>query len=803
MTVDCSKIPTLDDIYNSKSSMDDINSFSNDTSYTFVDSKGATRPTLAGLINSFGGIIRNKFIATSNQLTYTMPSTTTVVSFVYVQGIYQFSGETYEFDNITKVITFANPGLTLGHSVEIFSGIVPNIEGDASDFTVTSTDSSSSKPLRSWTQDIVDLDETAAGLTQDIVDLDETLERYGLVGDGITPNAAAFEIAIRSGKKLKGKLGAVYLIESGVNASNIAIELDLNGSTLVNTSATDRMLIAEYPYLNINAITAVDLAGQNVTLTSITGYEVGARVKIVSGDRCPGNRPAEVGGENYWQSQTLTVDSIAGLVVSFREPFEEDFTFATSPKIMIYSAKSCNIYNGSAYSEKGFAATRNNGLFRVKGGTGSSVNVKIENSNATAIEYWGVDAPVNNLGNISNVGQSTDILGSHGISHISCITPKVLNTVFRRTRHGQTNNDTPTLYADNNYYVMGPTYDLLVTGCHNSGDIAGAFSTHHGVRRAQILSNSVSGALIGGGFRGRDVTVRGLKTIGVTKAAFFYSETNVATVDKTTRWFLDGVESKNTSEVDLQVQKCLAGTLGTNTFKGGAPRGWFLNEGGTVILQGNNEFFSNGTLNLDDNFLHAVNTSVENFGTLSIDIDSMTVNGTNNVIRSTSDKFFKSYGKILCEEPVGMDNIFRHIGAGETLLSDVTYINNIGFPFIISSTIAKASGRTFDGSYTTKYSIKTASVDYDLSLNDVGDEELTVTLLTASGVHTLASVTDGKFTGQKLTLRVLDSTGTNGFTLDASITNLNLNGADLTIADGETRRFFWSGGEWVIESRNG
>jgi hypothetical protein len=157
---DCAKIPTLQNIYDSKSSMDDVNSFTYDTNYTFVDSKGVTRPTLTGLMNSFGGITRNKFIATSNQLTYTMPSTTTVVSFVYVQGIYQFSPEDYEFDNVTKLVTFANPGLTLGNKVEIFSGIVPNIEGDASNLMVTSTDSSSSKPLKNWTQDIVDLKQT-------------------------------------------------------------------------------------------------------------------------------------------------------------------------------------------------------------------------------------------------------------------------------------------------------------------------------------------------------------------------------------------------------------------------------------------------------------------------------------------------------------------------------------------------------------------------------------------------------------------------------------------------------------------
>lgn len=46
---DCTKVPTLDDIYQSKDAMDDIQSFTYSTADTFIDSKGVTRNTLTSL----------------------------------------------------------------------------------------------------------------------------------------------------------------------------------------------------------------------------------------------------------------------------------------------------------------------------------------------------------------------------------------------------------------------------------------------------------------------------------------------------------------------------------------------------------------------------------------------------------------------------------------------------------------------------------------------------------------------------------------------------------------------------------
>lgn len=606
--------------------------------------------------------------------------------------------------------------------------------------------------------------------------------------------------ALQSGIPLEGTAGALYKMAEGLTIVDVPVDLDLNGSKLENVSATDRMITIEYPYLYVQDIQTVDLVGKSVTVGDASNYREGDRVKIVSKDRCIGNRPAPGDGRDYWQAQTMTVDSVSGNTLLFRESFESDYTFSTTPKIMVFNKKSCKIFNGSMGSEKGYTDSRNNGLLTVKGGSSHRLAFDVENANNTAVICIGCDNVLAEGAMVKNVGRATDVSSSHGYSFIACNAPKVNNVVFSRTRHGQTNNDTPTTFEDGEYYTMGPTYDMSVTDCVNTADTASAFSTHHGIRRALFKDNTAVGCTFGVGIRGRDVKVEGLKTQDCGEPVFVYSEAGMTTVDKTTRWYVGGVEAvATTGGQDLQVQNVQTGTLGSNNFKGGAPQGWFFNNAGTVVLQGNNEFFSSGTLPLDGNFLHTVNTNVENFGVLTVDIDGATINGTNNVIRCTSDRFFNSYGKIVTEEPVGMDYILRHIGGGEVYLADVTYSNNIGAPFNIINNDSEVKGRTKRGDYVTGYFFATASDGFSLNLNKAGDSEVTAVVLTNNGEFTMAGIDDGKFDGQKLLIR---ASGANGLVLDASIPNMSLQGPDVTVLDGESRRFTWGVNAWFIESRN-
>ena len=176
--------------------------------------------------------------------------------------------------------------------------------------------------------------------------------------------------------------------------------------------------------------------------------------------------------------------------------------------------------------------------------------------------------------------------------------------------------------------------------------------------------------------------------------------------------------------------------------------------------------------------------------------------GNNNIIRCTGNDYFKSYGKIICDEPAGLDNIYIHIGTGETLIEYCRYINPQGYPFTISSTVAGVSARTENGVYATSYRILTAAASFNLTLGDSIDTVIIVSVGTNNGEFTLASIDDGKFDGQNLVIRAIDSVGTNGLIIPSSIGNINLAGGDITIEDGENRRFYWTGAEWYIESRS-
>lgn len=51
---DCTQVPTLDEIYQAKKNITDLDTFANSTADTFVDSDGVTKATLNGMINNFG-----------------------------------------------------------------------------------------------------------------------------------------------------------------------------------------------------------------------------------------------------------------------------------------------------------------------------------------------------------------------------------------------------------------------------------------------------------------------------------------------------------------------------------------------------------------------------------------------------------------------------------------------------------------------------------------------------------------------------------------------------------------------------
>lgn len=49
---DCTQVPTVDEIYQAKKNITDLDTFTNSTADTFVDSDGVTKATLTGLINA-------------------------------------------------------------------------------------------------------------------------------------------------------------------------------------------------------------------------------------------------------------------------------------------------------------------------------------------------------------------------------------------------------------------------------------------------------------------------------------------------------------------------------------------------------------------------------------------------------------------------------------------------------------------------------------------------------------------------------------------------------------------------------
>lgn len=628
-----------------------------------------------------------------------------------------------------------------------------------------------------------------------------SLSAFGCKGTGNENDSENFLIACMSGLPLSGTPGATYALGTGIVIQDTMVDIDLNGATILNTSATDRAIIADYPYGTPMTVTAVDLAARKVTVASTAGLYKGQRLKIVSGDRCPGMRPVEVNGKDYWQAQILTIAALTATEITFREPFEEDFTFATQPKVMTVNPKSFKIRNGRMSSEKGYAGTRTNGLIRVRGGTGHHVEIDVDNSNNTAIEFHGCDGCRYVFGTIREVGQTTNTSANHGISFIACNSPYVGASNFSRCRHSMTTNDTATYFADDNFYVMGPSYDLKVHGCTVEGDTAAAFSTHHGVRRASFDMCTAIGSPYGFGIRGRDVSVTNSVVEGCETSVFYYSEADIAAVDQTTRGWIDGLRTIGAGAADLQVQRCSTVVLGDNIWQGSAPRGAFLNINAEVIFQGSNFFRSDATFNASDNFLQIISTDVKIHGTLTLSIPGMAINGSNYAIYSSGE--FICDGTILADIPGGAADVHRHLGNGDVAVENLLFSGKNGNPTsYVSSSPARVKYRSRDGATSSAWQSKTASAAYELGLQGALDPQITANLLIQNGSYSLASIDDGSFAGQRLLVRAYDSTDTQTFTLLSSISNLDLRGGDLTMHNNDMYAFVWTGSLWVIETRS-
>ena len=74
---DCTQVPTLDEIYQAKKNITDLDTFANSTADTFVDSDGITKTTLTGYLKLFGfgvapftfmtgGVLQSRNILVSN-----------------------------------------------------------------------------------------------------------------------------------------------------------------------------------------------------------------------------------------------------------------------------------------------------------------------------------------------------------------------------------------------------------------------------------------------------------------------------------------------------------------------------------------------------------------------------------------------------------------------------------------------------------------------------------------------------------------------------------------------------------------
>lgn len=623
-------------------------------------------------------------------------------------------------------------------------------------------------------------------------------EHYGAVGDGATDDSAAFLSVLTAGGNISGMNGKVYSIRSAVAVDNApSLQMDLNGAVIQSSIASGSMFRLTYPYGDPVSVSSVDTQGSSCVVADASGFSVGQRVKIASADRCIGNRPAPGDGSNYWQAQYLTVDAIAGTTISFRETIEPDFSLSTTPILSAVNVGSAKIWGGTVRAEAGFAGQRSGSLINVRGGSSHKIDVHVSNSDATAFNFYGCDA-VNVGGSIQNVGQNTDTSGGHGVAFYSCFAPAIEGLRANRCRHAFTTNDTPTQWSSVDLFQIGPSYNLSVSGCIVGSCWASGLSTHHGIRGAVISGNDVSDSAYGIGARGRGIVLSGNSIKNCDTGIFIYSESAVSSDDQTQGVSVFGNKVDGATDQYLQIQRSKPVALGDNEWVGSAERGWFLNLSEEVSFIGSNHFESCGTFASGQNFLHTIGTPVKVRGTVSVDISGMTLSGTNNAVYCTGDAHdFIADGNVIIDAPSGISQIFRHVGQSDVTLRDLLYSGKSGNPVTVSGSL-RARVESRDGTYSYAYQTKTATASYAMNLLGSLHDAITVNLLTSGGSFSLASITDGEFDGQRLSIRAFDSGGSNTFTISSTISNINLRSAgSLVLNSSDAVSFSWSGSQWL------
>ncbi len=170
-----------------------------------------------------------------------------------------------------------------------------------------------------------------------------TLESFGCVGDNVTSDSAALQLAFDSGLPLIGTPGAEYLITTGIYRLG-GVDLDLNGAKIVD-QVEGNCIYCELEFTElqqISAMSTVDLDSDDesantsestrITVTDASKYAVGDRIKIMSKDLLSGPDPADSERQGEY-ANVLAIDTVNNYIYT-TAPLKEAYSvYATDPRV--------------------------------------------------------------------------------------------------------------------------------------------------------------------------------------------------------------------------------------------------------------------------------------------------------------------------------------------------------------------------------------------------------------------------------------------------------------------------------------
>lgn len=187
-----------------------------------------------------------------------------------------------------------------------------------------------------------------------------TLEMGGAIGDWDgttgTDNSAVINSLLESFTDLRGTPSSRYLCQSALSKTNSSLNLDLNGSELIQSGDFDLLTVTQ-DFTDIQDISLIDNtaqvdlrngdSGSLTTVTAVTvsdgsAYSVNDICKIVSDDIIIATDPTD----QERRGEFCKVSQVAGNIVSFYSLVRE--TYTTAPRLAKMSAEhSVSIKNGN------------------------------------------------------------------------------------------------------------------------------------------------------------------------------------------------------------------------------------------------------------------------------------------------------------------------------------------------------------------------------------------------------------------------------------------------------------------------